>query len=378
MSVETTLPCLPLSALRLAEAEFARARRRKEWWGINGASEGSSSPANAFGRMIADLLEFRLQAVPVKKQKAEDLLETLSKKIHSEGEAQDSPRCIKFLQGKSGVRCAFWEDEFAPKFLLGCLLGTEELPDEDERKKVALRIEKYFFPHHGETPPGTPRNQREYFDPLLRGCANVQTAAEANAELQVLRYYLRKDAQPPGRGLIVRASGHRQFFQRGENDEMNASGRLTLKFLSEGGWVVYVFPYQDQDCPAAKTAHAFRDYVRKYDLKALPRLSLLPLSVKEVHSDSKALHGGSFLSPTFRYAYLAASEVAPMPEKDPTISKMLIPTQRSVIGPSAYEPDDKEIEVFEQWLQRFVLPKVKGFDVKGFFWQKKAFESSPD
>lgn len=347
------LSALHIGDLRKVLAEFCRVHRRPHWW------ENATSPAGPFGRLISELLLLRMCRTDTDPSRDKEI--TLLRQLFQPSHEPDMPRFYEFLAGRAGARSVFWKD--GPRLLRRCLDGGQQTVDAESTLLID-RIVRFFLPHGPTLRSRQSRAARGFFDPLFKDCAAVQTPAEVDAELGCLAYYLRDDADPPCSVLIVRASGFRRFLQRDDGEGMSPSGIRTIELLRAGASVVYAYPAGATDSPAAQSASSFLRYADE-QLRDAPaareRLSVETVDTTAVAPDACTLHGGSFLTPALRYAYLNANPRAAgngASNRAPTAPpvRTLIVTHRSERGPSAYEPDRREIEAFERWARTFVLP----------------------
>jgi hypothetical protein len=310
--------------------------------------------------MMSDLIRFRLRCAGDPNPSPELVFETLGLLVKTDAKLE-SARYTEFLHGQAGTRSDFWAD--AEGILRRCLIG-DQLPPQDKRNSIAQKLIKFFFQYGTAARSHALHNERGFFDLSYKGLGCVQTANEANAELEVLRCYLREDFTPRGEVLVVRASGFRRFLQRDDGDGMNPSGQLTLKLLNEGATVIYVYPKKQSESPATQTAVSFQNFVNKSPLSTAEgrsRLHLLPISPRDVSPDGCHLNAGSFLSPTLRFGYLRCLAIECTDDDNTTLSRSLIVTQKSRHCPSAYQPDRRELEAFEHWLELFVLSEIPRF-----------------
>jgi hypothetical protein len=357
---------LPLYLLRKIEFQFARSRRRLDYWQFAQPRSALEQPrAAAIGLFLRELLDFRAtEAIksgdafgPIH---AQDLVNAI-KDIQLAGRES----AIKISQAKMSMvlrGVATGTDPFSnsvgASLVRLILLGTTlESPvtarDTCEGVTVAERITSFFFPRSDEKRSESQRMPLGFFEPQFQNHAEQVRTAEAISEIYALAYatdpsLISPSAQKLGMGksTIVRTSGHKRFVQVAPDGTLTSSGYATINALAHGVEVWFLYPKSTE---AERSAKRFSEIAKK-TLRSSGRIKTLHLKriqrAQKVKIGTQTFWSSDYLSRVLRFVY---HECTPAQELNLRPWTNLMMSRAPRFGPCAWSPTADEIDEFAKW-----------------------------
>lgn len=336
---------LPLHSLKQLEFQFARSRRRTDFW------PAGMPRAAAIGRLLRELMKHRADdsdsTREIRPVTAQDLV-AVAKSIPTEDFAVEpklSQTKLSSLLNGNAIGTDPFTNKLGAALLRTILFGSLENRSlgDDPSSEVGERITNFFFPI---SPAG--KDRPGFFDEAYKGRSEPATTVEAISEIYALIFAMesaRESGALDSSARIVRTSGNKRFVQVNHESELTASGVATLRALEAGVEVWFAFPKKTE---AESTFECFREKAKDHiDYPSLKRLK----SMKLGHSKSKTLNGvkywsGDFLSRPLRFVY---HEFQPSREDTTPSWKNLLISRSPRYGPTVWNPSEDEISDFSSW-----------------------------
>lgn len=350
--------------LRL-ESDICRAANRPSFWQDEDDVE-IAHESGALGRMVKFLLNARIELGKAYEVSQADLAAAVGKPV---------PRFNEFLNGHPNGKS--WT-KAARKAVQIILLGegnrtrnkpeqsdvdaSEQLKPEpltQEQLEIAERILHFFFPL-GDVERQTQRNthnERWYFCEGIKNSSQPESSLEVEAELRAFAFAAKTGEVS---GQIIRVSGRDRFRQVDDGlTKLTGNGERTLDCLEAGISVVYVYLEHNGELLGSKqSAKAFQEFARQkfgQDSAVFKRLQLIglsPTALSVVRSGEREAtrFAGEYLCPKLRWQLYDRSDGQ---------RSLIVSRWRSTYGPTAFAPDQEEVEDFCEWVKCFVVPNTE-------------------
>lgn len=340
---DSGIGALPLDLLKIFGAKLCSVRHRKDWWATSGSHELS-----VMGRMVKEAFKTRndvrgLKGHDLKEITKEEFIETLDGSagtVHNflEGAVTAHPRKVNYPRlAKDALRV----------LMLGSADPDPKKLDKELQSEAKWIIDFFFRQGDAQDAERIP-NKRSFFDPRFKMLGGIARYIEAAAELRSLAVARSQGVE----SRVVRVSGRIGFpLFRKNSADLSQVGIATLRCLQAGVKVALVYCSVSEECEAAKTAKAFKRYVKKARASALKNLRTLSLEPgAKIKGGNGNRWAGEYLNRTFRWTLY---------ERFDDLEPIILVSRSNQDGPAAIIPDEGESDDFQSWCNLFVWKKPR-------------------